>query len=169
MAIQDAAAGTGAARGGASGEDLGLGEKIPLREARARAQEPILLPASPRLGEPDEVYVREGDRGLVLVYNARPRMRTLDDTDVSLILTQTPGDVGAAYLPEGSVGGAGLEKVGVGGGEGYWIPPQGDSPEVARSGGLLAGVLLWEQDGRALRLEAEVPKQEAVRLAESVR
>src|SRR3712207_3623368 len=38
MAIQDGSGGAGSAKGGASGEDLGLGKRIPLREARARAQ-----------------------------------------------------------------------------------------------------------------------------------
>ncbi|MBA2510146.1 MAG: hypothetical protein H0V28_01565 [Rubrobacteraceae bacterium] len=167
-----ASAGTGtggSAEGGASGESLGLGERIPLPQARVGAEASILLPRSPKLGEPDEVYAREGRPGFVFVYRARSGMQALEDTDVILILTQMPGGVGKAYLPGGTVRGAGLETVGVGGGKGYWIPPRGDSPEVARSGGLLAGVLLWERDGQALRLEADVPKGEAVRIAESVR
>jgi hypothetical protein len=168
MAIEDGA-GAGPGEGGASGESLRLGEKILLREARARAQVPILLPGSPKLAEPDEIYARKSYSEFVFVYRARPGLPALEDTYMGLILTQESGEIGAAYLPGGTVRGAGLETVSIGGEEGYWVPPSGDSPGVARSGGLLAGVLLWERDGQALRLEADVPKKEAVRIAESVR
>lgn len=53
---------------------------------------------------------------------------------MGLILTQRPGETGAAYLPGGTVRCAGLEGVSIGGGEGYWVPPRVDSPGVARSG-----------------------------------
>ena len=136
---------------------------------RARAQVPILLPGSPKLAKPDEIYARKSYSEFVFVYRARPGLPALEDTYMGLILTQKSGEIGAAYLPGGTVRGAGLETVSIGGEEGYWVPPSGDSPGVARSGGLLAGVLLWERDGQALRLEADVPKKEAVRIAESVR
>jgi hypothetical protein len=168
MAMEDGA-GAGPGAGGASGESLGLGEKISLREARARAQVPILLPGSPKLAEPDEIYARKNYSDFAFVYRARPGLPALEDTYVGLILTQKSGEIGAAYLPGGTVRGADLETVSIGGEEGYWVPPSGDSPGVARSGGLLAGVLLWERDGQALRLEADVPKKEAVRIGESVR
>jgi hypothetical protein len=167
MAIEDGA-GAGPGEGGASGESLGLGEKIPLREARA-SPGPILLPGTPRLAEPDEIYARKNYSDFVFVYRARPGLPALEDTYMGLILTQKCGEIGAAYLRGGTVRGTCLETVSIGGEEGYWVPPSGDSPGVARSGGLLAGVLLWERDGQALRLEADVPKKEAVRIAESVR
>lgn len=152
------------------GEGLGLGERITPREARARSDAPVLLPRSPVLGRPDEVYDRTGSPGFVYLYrDAYPRLPGLDDTRIGLLLTQTPGDAKTAYLPDGAVEGSDLDAVSVNGAEGYWVPASGDAPEIARSAGLLAGVLLWEREGQALRLEADVPKAEAVRIAESVR
>lgn len=152
-----------------AGKGLGLGEKIPLREARRRSETPIFLPRSARLGEPDEVYDRDGSRVTFLYRDAPSGLPSLEGTRVGLLLTQTPGDVGAAYLPGGTVEMAGLEPVSVNGEQAYWVPASGEAPRVARSAGLLAGVLLWERGGKALRIETDVPKKEAVRIAESVR
>lgn len=154
------------------GEGLGLGERTTLREARTRSEAAILFARSPRLGTPDEAYDRAGVPGFTLLYReryrGRPRLPGLEDTRVGLILTQTPGDVGAAYL-RGGAKKADLEPVRINGETGYWVPASGTGPEVARSAGLFAGVLLWERYGQALRLEAEVSKREAVRIAGSVR
>lgn len=170
LAAQGSSAGSGSAERRAAGEGLGLGERIMPREARARSEAPILLPRSSRVGKPDETYDRRGAPGFTFLYRgAYPGSPYLDGTKIGLLLTQAPGNVEAAYLPGGTVEGAGLESVSVDGGEGYWIPASGDSPRVARSGGLLANVLLWERDGQALRIEADVPKEDAVRIAESVR
>ena len=156
------------------GEDLGLGERVALREVHARSEAPILLPRSPRLGKPDEVYDRAGAPGFAFLYPGRyyggpPGLPPLDDTRIGLLVSQTPGDVGAAYLPDGVTETAELQAVSVNGEEGFWIPASGDSPQVVRSAGLLSDVLLWERDGQALRIEANVSKEEAVRIAESVR
>jgi hypothetical protein len=40
---------------------------------------------------------------------------------------------------------------------------------VKRTDDLPGSVLLWEQGGLALRLEADISKQEAIHIAESVR
>ena len=156
------------------GEDLGLGERVALREVHARSEAPILLPRSPRLGKPDEVYDRAGAPGFTFLYPARyyggpPGLPPLDDTRIGLLVSQTPGDAGAAYLPDGVTETAELQAVSVNGEEGFWSPASGDSPQVVRSAGLLSDVLLWERDGQALRIEANVSKEEAVRIAESVR
>ncbi|MDQ3386955.1 MAG: DUF4367 domain-containing protein, partial [Actinomycetota bacterium] len=34
---------------------------------------------------------------------------------------------------------------------------------------LLGNVLVWEREGRALRLQADIPRDKAIRIAESVR
>jgi len=162
------------AGGATPGYSLGLGERITLREASARSEAPILLPRSPNPGKPDEAYDRVGAPGFILLYRAGsglPDLRVpgVGNTGIGLVLTETSGDVGRAYLAGGTVRGAGLETADVDGGQGYWIPPGVDRLTVARSLGPSAGVLLWERDGQALRLEAGVSKKEAIRIAESVR
>jgi hypothetical protein len=151
------------------GEDQGYGERISLREARTRlAGKELLLPG---LGEPDEVYANGSSRnGVVLVYRAGPGLPALGDTGVGLVLTEVPGSVGSAYfrgeIPDIAV----VEEVGVGIGRGYWVPAGRRPSSLTDRGGDLSGnVLLWEQGGLALRLAADRPQREAVRIAESVR
>ena len=146
-----------------SGESLALrfsGERITLREAQARMEGALLLPRTPRLGKPDEVYSggTSGKDSVVLVY--RDGLPPLGDTGLSLVLTEKPGDMEPEYLRGKTTVRSELERVNVDGGPGYW-----------RSAGhrLPGHVLLWEQGGVALRLEADVRKEQAIRIAESAR
>ena len=153
-----------------AGEGLGFGDRISLRDARRVAADELLLPRTPKLGKPDEVYASGPSRngGVVLVYRARGGLPPLGDTGIGLILTELPGEVEAAYLAGGA--GAGIEEVSVGGERGYWVPAgRRHSSPVKRTDDLPGSVLLWKQGGLALRLEADISKQEAIHIAESVR
>ena len=144
------------------GEGLGLGERVTLGEARSRTDAPILLPRAAGAGEP-EVYAGDPRQDAVtLVYRARPGLPSLGTTEIGLILTERIGGVETEYSPQETR----FEKVKVGGEPGYWAPAGSDA---SRSGILGGSVLLWEQGDRALRLEADLPEEEAIRLAESVR
>ena len=153
------------------GAGMGFGEPITLREARERGggDTPVLLPEAMRLGEPDGVYALGSPGGVALVYSSRPGLPPLGDTGIGLVLTELTGDLESTYLEEtGSI--ARLEAVKVGGERGYWIsdgrrlaPPDGSTWHPR------AGVLLWEREGRALRLEADFPRKEGIRIAESTR
>lgn len=93
----------------------------------------------PGLGEPDEIYAI-GQGGVMLVYNAP-----------GLTFTQRPGEVETAFPASRRPG---IEDAAVNGGRGYWRP---------------SGILFWERDGIALRLQSGLAKEEAIRLAESAR
>jgi hypothetical protein len=140
------------------------GERISLREARARTDGAFLLPRTPKLGKPEEIYT-SAKGGLVLVYRDGPP--PLGDTGISLILTETPGDIGPAYLRGKTTVRSELERVSVDGDPGYWSAagrlPSAIDPRLP------GNALLWEQGGVALRLEADVQKEQAVRIADSVR
>ena len=149
---------------GALGQGLGLGKRVTLQEARARVGT-VLVPSE--IGDPDAVYAT-GPEGVVLVYRARSDLPPLGNTGIGLILTELPGNVRSAYFPGGRRPYAGTEAVGVDGGRGYWAPAEG-SADPDRGGGLYANVLLWEREGRALRIESNLPREEAIHIAESVR
>jgi hypothetical protein len=143
------------------------GERISLREARARMDGALLLPRMPKLGKPDEVYAARiyRKKDIMLVY--RGGLPPLGDTGISLVLIEIPGDVEPAYLRGKTTVGSELERVSVGGGSGYWR--SGGRLPSAMDPRLPGPVLLWEQGGVALRLEADVQKEQAIRIAESVR
>jgi hypothetical protein len=149
------------------GAGLGLGERVTLGEARSRTEAPILLPRAAGPGEP-EVYAGDPrEDGVTLVYRARPGLPPLGTTEVGLILTERIGGVETAYFPEERRPEEGFERVEVGDEPGYWAPADRDA--TSRSGLLGGSVLLWERGDRALRLESDLPEEEAIRVAESVR
>jgi hypothetical protein len=143
------------------------GERISVREAQARMDGALLLPRMPKLGKPDEVYAAGTSRkkDVMLVY--RSGLPPLGGTGISLVLTEIPGDVEPAYLRGKTTVGSELERVSVGEGSGYWS--SGGRLPSAMDPRLPGPVLLWEQGGVALRLEADVQKEQAIRIAESVR
>ncbi len=164
--------GAGAPSAGApkSGESLAAqfsGERITMQEAQARMDGALLLPRTPKLEKPDEIYAvrASGEKGVVLVY--RTGLPPLGDTGISLVLTETPGDIGSAYLRGKTTVGSELERVRVNGDPGYWNTT-GRSPS-AMDPPLPGNVLLWEKSSVALRLEVNLPKRRAIRIAESVR
>jgi hypothetical protein len=136
------------------------GERISLREARARMNGALLLPRTTKLGKPEEIYAGGTSRkdGVRLVYSEG--LPPLGDTGISLVLTEIPNDLEPAYLRGKTTVKSELERVSVDGGPGYWS---------AAGHRLPSHVLLWEQGGVALRLEADVQKEQAIRIAESVR
>ena len=151
-----------------SGESLAArfsGERITLREARARMDGALLLPRT--LGKPDEVYAggTSGKDGVVLVY--RDGLPPLGDTGISLVLTEVPGDIGPAYLRGKTTAGSELETGERG--RRSWILGICRTHSLRQDPRLPGHVLLWEQGGVALRLEADVQKEQAIRIAESVR
>jgi hypothetical protein len=160
-----------------SGESLtpsaprSFGERITLREAQTRVgADGLLLPGTPMLGEPDEVYAGGPSRrdGVVVVYRAGPGLPPLGDTGIGLVLTEVPGEVEPAYLAGKSVAELGLDRVSVDGDPGYWSPAGRRLPShVDRRDTLAGSLLFWERGGVALRLEADLSKEKAVRIAGS--
>lgn len=155
-------------------------ERITLQEAEAQAGEdtPLLLPQTPEIGKPDRVFSVPfpSEGSIALVYRARPELPSIGPTGTGMVLTQTPGDLEPTFLqdiPKKKT----FEKVKVGGRSGYWMPRslaywipemRQDAPP-ARSAGPPESILVWEQGGLSLRLESNLARKEAIRVAESVR
>jgi hypothetical protein len=142
------------------------GERITPREARARMGGALLLPRTPELGKPDELYaIRTSWKdGVMLVYKEASSVGTAMN---SLVLTEVPGDIESAYLAGKTTVRPKLDRVNVNGRPGYWSParrlPSKTDPHLP------GNVLLWKQSGIALQLETNLPKERALRIAESVR
>jgi hypothetical protein len=136
------------------------GERISVREAQARMDGTLILPRTPELGKPEEIYAvgTASKEGVMLVY--KYGLPPLGDTGIHLVLTEVPGDLEPAYLTGRTTAGSKFDRVSVDGNPGYW----------RSAGNRLPGqTLLWEQGDVALRLEANVKKEQAIRIAESAR
>jgi hypothetical protein len=146
--------------------DLVLGRRVSLAEARAEAGFPLReLP-----DEPDRVYL--GERGTVWFLYGSP-------TDVRLLVAQTPRTgVDEPYiLKKLAESGTFVSEVTVGGrpalflsGEPHIVALVDENGVVRQESARLAeNVLLWEDDGVALRLEGAFSETEALELAASLR
>jgi hypothetical protein len=159
------------------GARLQLGRLTSLEEARALTGAPAPVPTLPELGQPDAVYVSERPaRSVALVYGRRPGLPVAGETGVSLLVVQITGaaqEINEGFLGKGLGPGTRLEEVRVNGERGYWIEGAPhfffylDAAGQARQETirLAANVLVWEQDGRIVRLEGALSREQALRIA----
>jgi hypothetical protein len=160
------------------GSGLALGDAVTLEQARRRAGFPVLVPEA--IGEPDAVYFSDhqvfGPR-VDLVYRARPGLPSSSNTGAGLLITEFRAI--ASPVIEKSIGmGTRVERLTIDGdpafflsgrehGFAYAVGPANVGFEEQR---LAGNTLLVERaDGVLLRLEGELDRDEAVRIAESAR
>jgi hypothetical protein len=146
---------------------LVLGERVSLERARAQAGHPVLLPDEAEVGQPDAVYVDPFAPGqpVSLVYGSlsRPRLLVLEFRAAPLFQKALLGETR-------------VEQVTVDGEPGLWIEGtrheffyQTLDREPVRDTQRLAGnTLLWTRGPLTLRIEGDLSKAEAIRLAESM-
>ena len=146
--------------------DLILGERVSLDEARHRAAFDLLELEE----EPDSVYI--GDRGTVWFLYGSPQT-------VRLLVAQTPKlQIDESFLLK-KLAGAGtiVETTTVRGAPAYFLS---GAPHVVilvdengfgvpESTRLARDVLVWEENGRTVRLEGDLTLAEATELAQSLR
>ena len=150
-----------------------LGQLVPAGEAVTRAGFEPLIPEE--LGPPDRT--RELGQRISLVYEPRDGLPKLPGMDAGLIITQTRGGIRTEYLRKLVFGGTNVRRVNVAGRPGAFISGGTHAYIYEAPGGaveqdhpLLAGpTLIWEQDGRVLRLEGDVDRATALRIARSMR
>ena len=159
--------------------DLGLGERATLEEARRRVGFPVLVPGAAGLPQPAAVYVNEavpaGGR-VDLVYRARPGLSASPFTDVGLLVTEFRGQPTPEFLKKVAVLGM-VEEVRVGGEPGYWFSGEPHFFTYRDAAGnlrdeqtrLAGNTLVWQRGELTLRIEGEISRQEALRIAESMR
>lgn len=157
---------------------LADGDRLSLDEARRRVPFTVRVPDPSLVGSPDQVYVAGGSatRRVTLLYRPRAGLPEAGGTGVGLLLTQFQAEF-APFVNKGLPAGAALQSITVGGDRGFWIE---GTPHVLilrdRSGAIgehrsrLAGnTLLWERDGITYRLESALSRDQAIRIAESLR
>lgn len=140
-----------------------LGQRVGRAEAERRAGFPLL-----ELGEPDAVYVNGGGIA-TLVYG--------DVDEPRLVLSEARGGLFDGFVRKTGGSGTRVERVSVGGlpglfvsGDEHFVMFRDADGRIADDRSFLAGTtLLWNRGEVLLRLEADVGRDDAVELAESVR
>jgi hypothetical protein len=146
---------------------LVLGERVSLEEATRLAGHPVLVPGEEGFERPNAVYVDRTAPGrpVALVYGplGRPRLLVLEFR-------------AAPLFEKALVGETRVEQVSVGRERGLWIEGprheffyQTDLGEPRRDTQRLAGnTLLWTHGTLTLRIEGDLTRAEAIRIAESM-
>jgi hypothetical protein len=159
--------------------ELGLGERVTLEEARRRVAFPVLVPTAAGFRRPDAVYVNnqqpEGGR-VDLVFRARPGLPASPYTDAGLLVTQFQGTLTPDFIKKVVAGGL-VEEIQVAGQPGYWFSGEPHfftyedrRGEITDESTRLAGnTLVWQAGAQTLRLEGQLARGEALRIAESMR
>jgi hypothetical protein len=160
------------------GRGVVLGDPVTLAQARRRADFPVGVPAE--LGEPDAVFFYDhpvmGPR-VDMTYRPRPGLERSGTTGVGLLVTEMKAV--ATPVIEKAVGlGANVDQFTLDGDPAVFISgrPHGfaytaPNGETQFEEQRLAGntLLVDRSDGVLLRLEGELDREEAIRIARSVR
>jgi hypothetical protein len=156
------------------GSGLALGEPVTLAQARRPAGFTPVVPAA--VGPPDAVYVSRGR--VDFVYRPRPGLPRSGTTGVGLLVTQFRA-VATPLIEKTVGGGSRVERARVGGDPAFFISGAEHGfayqPERSSYGAFeeqrLAGntLVVDRRDGLLLRLEGELSRAEAVRIAASAR
>lgn len=150
------------------GSELSLGKPVTLDTARRRADFPVLVPEA--VGRPDAVYLDDAPRRVDLVYRPRDDLPRLLISEFRAVATpMIEKTIGAATRIERlTVGGdPAFFITGADHGFAYLLPSGQANFETQR----LAGptLLVERSDGVLLRVEGELTREQAVRIAESFR
>jgi len=164
---------------GPIGQRLGLGNSSTLPAARATVHWQVLVPSS--LGDPDEVYVElppVGPAGgeVTLVYSARPGIPASARTGAAVLVTEVQGDVTSDSFGKTLGEGATIDQVTVAGHPGYWIAGTPHIFSFIDAAGkvrfetlrLASNTLLVDEGGVIVRIEGDLTKAQATKIAESL-
>jgi len=159
-------------------DQVTLGELTTLAGAENRAGFLVAVPTDPALGAADAVYVRavEGSTAISLAYGDRPGIPVSAQLGLSALVTEFGGHLEPAILGKVVPQGTKLELLTVNGAPGAWLEGQPHQVFYTSNGGasfitdtlrLAGNTLIWEQNGLVMRLEAQVDKATALRIAAS--
>src|SRR5438876_4969298 len=144
-------------------------------EASRMAGFTVRMPAA--LGDPSAIYVETAPVRVTIVYASVKGIPTSPQAGVSAMVVEFRGTIETQIMAKAIGPGTSLDAVPLGSGVAYYLSgqphqffffdPAGNlQPETLR---LAGNTLLWEQDGYTYRLEAQVSRDEAVRIASSFR
>lgn len=152
---------------------LDLGRLTTLAGAQAVVRFPIAVPS--QLGPPDGVYVASGLPGgeVALAYAPRPGIPLVGQTGLGVLITEFRGDLVPQYITKEVGPNTTLEQVSIHGDQGWWIAgephslliqvsPGNDQVETLR---LAANTLVWAHGSVTYRIESDLSKADAMRIA----
>ncbi len=161
------------------GAGLGLGASLPVGSIDERAGFHVPVPDDPALGPPDAAYLDRtlGSGQVALVWAADDDLAPITGgSDVGLVLTQAQGSLEEGYFAKLIGAGTKLTVADVEGATAYWIEgdphfffyvgPDGRSVDDPRR--VVGDTLVFERDGRIVRIETSAGLERALDVARSL-
>lgn len=154
------------------------GRSMTLDAARAAVTFPVRVPDAAALGAPDDVLVDTAPvQRVTLVYRERQGIPTSPQAGVAVLVVELRGDVEPAFFGKGVGPGTKIEPVTVAGAPGYWLEGAPHLFFIRTADGsirdetlrLAGNTLIWVDAGVTYRLEAQIARDEALRIAVSFR
>jgi len=148
--------------------DLGLGERVSLDQARERVEFPLALPRVEGHGRPDEIAVATLAHGVQVAFLWRG-----SDGAIELLLTRAGGSFHGEFARKLAGPATTIEQVSVNGRPALWLAGEPhafayvapDGTLVEETLRLAANTLLWERGSTTYRLEGDLTREEALRIA----
>lgn len=161
------------------GGELQLGAPVTLDGAREGVGFTLLVPDSPLLGEPDEIYLDAIPVGgaVSLVYHASDEIPQTEETGVGILLSQFQGSLNPNMYGKGIPGDAELEYLEINGHDAYWLSGEPHPFYYLDAGGdpseqtprMAGNTLLWQDGDLTLRLESALDLDAVLEIAASMR
>ncbi|MDQ3547479.1 MAG: hypothetical protein M3439_01555, partial [Chloroflexota bacterium] len=153
------------------GRNLSIGERTTLDDAIRRSGGTLILPPETVLDQPDDVYVldQDGVMQVSYVYLPGPDLTEIEESGVGLLISQFDGNTNDSFIQKQLAPGTTIEFVEVNHQSAFWLTgephiffyesPDGQIREETIR--LAANVLLWELDGKTLRIETTLDRDTA--------
>jgi hypothetical protein len=160
------------------GNALEIGEPTTLEEAARQSNGSLVMPPDAVLGAPDATYLldQDGTVQVTYIYLPRPDLPEVGETGVGLLISQFDGHTNDSFIQKQLGPNTTIEMTEVNGHLAFWLTgqphvffyerPNGDIYEESIR--LAANVLLWEQDGKTIRIETTLDRDATVQIAEAM-
>lgn len=159
------------------GSAMGLGELVAPARVQGLTGIPVRLPADPRLGEPDSVWV-DASKGnqVAYVWASSAALPETNERGVGLVLMRFDGTTDPGFYEKMIGSGTHLEMVDVSGHDGYWIEGDPHFFYYVRDGQRfveenrrwVGDALVWSDGTTTFRIESGLGRDATIAIAESI-
>jgi len=160
-----------------TGMRLALGRQVALDQVESETGVPVRLPKDERLGPPDSVWIdpAKGDQ-VAYVWKAGTDLPQTLEPGVGLVLMRFDGQNEEGFYDKAINSGTTLERVKVGGHDGYWISGDphfffyttADGRFVEDPRRWVGASLIWTDGTATYRIESSLGRDATIALAESI-
>jgi hypothetical protein len=160
-----------------AGRRLALGRQVALEEVEAETGAPVRLPSDERLGPPDSVWVDPGKGDQVAyVWKSSGELPETLEPGVGLVLMRFQGRDDQEFYEKAINSGTTVERVTVGGHDGYWIAGDphfffyttADGSFVQDTRRWVGDALIWNDGTATYRIESGLGRDATIAIAESI-